>query len=157
MATLTPDQEKTIATLDGQMKQIDNMIRDLESRKGATVNSYCMVDVGAGTIGPGGPNGQWVEQCGNYAIISTNPLMCKTHARSNLSRLYAQAQSEVMKIRKLPMKTTAKNPNLFDPTTILIKPSEVAEYFKNIAQCNPNDLPAGSLFGRADAICKALS
>lgn len=148
------------AALEKQIHEILQMITKLDSQKGAISGSYCTYDVGARAVGPHGINGMYVRQCKNAAIEGTTPLLCHSHARKGLLRLIVMAQSALMRYRKQPIRTTSGAEDIYDPRTILITGAEVDALRASVGSaCTAtviSSIQDGGVFGRSDAICKAL-
>jgi hypothetical protein len=157
----TPDVTAETAKLIEHLKLLEDSVKKLKAMKSVTLNAYCNFDVGMSVIGPGGPGGQWVDQCRNYAIAGTNPALCKVHARLGLSRMYGQVQAEIMRLNKIPIKLSTHNSEVYDPEKLLVTLSEYDNFIKDKSTlCDPTTTPLpddnGAVFGRTQALCKAF-
>ncbi len=118
---------------------------------------YCVYDIGAKMARPGRADGQYVKQCKNAAVEGTQPPLCYAHARKSLLALLVEGQSKIMKLKEIPLRSSVPSANVYDPKTILITGAEYDWWVKNQGTClaDLKDVKGG-LFGRDQAICKAL-
>jgi hypothetical protein len=74
-----------------------------------------------------------------------------------LLNLIVEGQTEIMKINKTPLRTNVQGAEVYNPQTILITGAEYDTYLGEKGTCSAGLPTEGGVYGRSNAICKALS
>jgi hypothetical protein len=135
--------------LEKQVREALSRIAQLDSHVGEITDARCTYDIGGGKT---------PLICKNYAMDGSQPPLCHIHVRKSLLNLVVAGQTAIMAHKKQPLRTSARGVGVYDPRTILITPAEykafITDKVNRIAAVK--DIPVGGVFGRSNAIAKAL-
>lgn len=81
-------------TKENEIRDVSKLIKDIGRLSSAGSDVRCVWDVRTGTVGGGGRQGRYVQQCKMPALINLNPALCRIHAIKDIQQQVTQKTSE---------------------------------------------------------------
>lgn len=140
------EQEKAASAAYDEYKKLHYQTGDLTDVR-------CQWDIGANTIGPGGPVGKYIRQCKKIGTTKSPAGLCIMHERKRYMMLARAKTTASMALSKRGVRRTATDSGIVDPRSVLATLKQWNEHkASSIETCTAFN-KTDAVYTLADAMC----
>lgn len=126
--------------------------KKLHYQTGDLTDVQCRWDIGANTIGPGGPVGKYLRQCKKIGTTESPAGLCIMHERKRHMMLARAKTTASMALSKKGVRRTATDSGIVDPRSVLATPKQWKEHHSTTETCKAFQ-NTDAVYTMADAMC----